>query len=131
MKSVGSFKVICWLVVAAIFIVAIGGPDHLHLCLDGQGQGIALHGPDGEMHSQAESATSGHLDEDVDLPETGVAKSFVKDLLQPALLLTIVFLFLAPVAATYLPVRSLRFPPVRQTRALIPPLRGPPRLQFA
>jgi len=124
--------VIYWLVAAAVLFAAVGGPDHLHLCLDGQEQRIALHGPDGEAHHQSHGneAAGGHFDEDVELPETGIAKFFAKSLVLPALLLAIVWVVLSPAKGSFDPVRSLNVVLSRQNRYLLPPLRGPPALNL-
>jgi len=98
------------------------------LCLDGQEEAVALHGPDGELHHNGEA--SSHRDEDVDLPESGVAKSFYKSFLQPVLLLAVVFLLFWPTIETPRPVRFLVEPFAPLTRQLLPPLRGPPLLNL-
>src|SRR5690606_10362173 len=97
---------------------------HLHLCLDGQEKAVALHASDGDSHHIEEA--SSHRDEDIDLPETGVAKSFSKSFLQPALILAIIFLPFRPVSGTPRPVRVFTEPLALLARHLIPPLRGPP-----
>lgn len=123
-----SYTSIIWAVAAALLFAAAGGPDHLHLCLDGQEVAIALHGPDADMHHVDEGST--HRDEDVNLPETGIAKYFSKSFAQPALLLVAIFLIFWPLAETPRPVRLLSEPLARFARQLLPPLRGPPALNL-
>lgn len=131
-RAIRSSLAIYWLVAAAVLFAAVGGPDHLHLCLDGQEQRLALHGPDGELHhyNHGSTASNGHFDEDVELPETGLAKSFAKSFLQPALLLAVVWILPSPAVHSFNPVRSLTVPFSLNSRDLLPPLRGPPAINL-
>jgi hypothetical protein len=113
-----------WLLGLAILFAALGGVDHLHLCLDGQEAAVTLHGPDGDMHHQDDGR--GHQDEDVDLPETGVAKSFSKGFDQPILFLAVVFLLFCSASDAPRAIRTLVQPVPLANRHLLPPLRGPP-----
>lgn len=128
MRTLRTYTLIYWLLGVALLFATVGGPDHLHLCLDGQEKAVAFHAPDGDLHHLDE--VSGHRDEDIDLPETGFAKSFSKSFLQPALVLAVTFLLFWPASGTPRPVRVLSEPLALLARHLIPPLRGPPLLNL-
>lgn len=124
MRSLRSYPLIYWVLSLAILFAALGGPDHLHLCLDGQEAAVTVHGPDREIHHP--DSGLGSQDVDVDLPETGVAKSFSKSFSPLALLPAVIFLLFWPVSSIPRPVRFLTEAQALLTRHLLPPLRGPP-----
>lgn len=128
MRSLRSYAFVYWVLSVAILFAAVGGPDHVHLCLDGQEAAVTLHGPDGEIHHQDDGAS--HQDEDVDLPQTGVTKFFSKSFVQLALVVAVINLLFWPVTGSPRPARFLVEIPYLLTRQLLPPLRGPPLLNL-
>lgn len=104
-SSLQSHKSLFWALCIVLLVVRFGGA-HWHLCYDGNEQPRALH--IGEMdvgELDAAEASGEHVDADLNLVESGLAKYFKSMHELPALLAAIVLLF-------FLPVRRSGTPPL-------------------
>jgi hypothetical protein len=97
---------------------------HLHFCLDGQEDPVALHSPDNGVH-HAEDGGSPHEDRELDLSDDSLRKFSPKGLEVAALLPAAIVLETRSAAGEAPP--TLRVVPATvNRRLLLPPLRGPP-----
>jgi hypothetical protein len=97
---------------------------HLHVCLDGQEDPVALHSPDNGVH-HAEDGGSPHEDRELDLSDDSLRKFTPKGLEVAALLPGAIIL--ETIGATGEPPPTFHVVPATANRRfLLPPLRGPP-----
>ncbi|MDB6062917.1 MAG: hypothetical protein JWM78_3020 [Verrucomicrobiaceae bacterium] len=111
-----------WLLCFALIAVRIGGA-HLHLCFDGMEQPLAIHAGDIAEHDDHSDVP--HSDTDLNLVDSGIAKTITQLFHLPALIAAIVLLCLQTVArgipsATYNPP-LFRFIPHRFSAPRAPP----------
>lgn len=115
-----------WFVVVAFTVTRLSDA-HLHLCFDGSEPPAAVHMADGAVHDDAHHRESRHIDQDVSLYDTLLAKKddSSADLAAVStrpLLLLYVPVLLAERARSALSL-AIPPPPFRSR----PPPRGPPR----
>lgn len=111
-----------WLFCIVILAVRIGGA-HLHLCFDGSEQPVSVHV--GELVAHDEHDGIHHTDKDLNLVDSGVAKTLIQVLSAPALIAAIIVLCLSIAergtpSPTYSPP-LFRFIPHRFTAPRAPP----------
>jgi len=109
----------------ALLLVRVG-ESHLHLCLDGQEQAVALHVEDTPEHRGTDASTSGHNDRDIDTSNLPWAKKVGMDELPLLLLVLSILSLLLPAVRNTPPPSRLLIPVVARPASLLPPLRGPP-----
>lgn len=111
-----------WLFCVVLLAVRIGGA-HLHLCFDGMEPPLAVHA--GEQIGHDDHHGPQHSDADLNLLDSGIAKTFVQVLSAPALLAAIAILVLhivvrrTPALAYHPPF--LRLIPLRFSAPRAPP----------
>lgn len=111
------FVVLCGIVLLS----RLGGP-HLHLCLDGAGQAVALHMSDGD--GEDSGIDDSHQDQTVQVTNPVFGKVW-PPLLDGALVLMFALLLVISHQTSLLPVlRTIRV--LGSPLFLRPPLRGPP-----
>lgn len=114
-----------WVLAIALLLVRVG-ESHLHLCLDGQEQAVAMHVEDAPVHASSEASVSGHNDRDVDTSGMPWAKKVGMDELPTVLLAVLILALLLPIVrSTPVPSRLL-IPVIARPASFLPPLRGPP-----
>ncbi len=106
-----------------LWLMASWAGVHGHYCFDGQEPPISIHLDNIDTHEEHD-ADSAHVDMDIDLSQSVVAKLLKFDATL-ALLLVAVFVFLvSPRAAFFSPVSQTAHP--RRIIGLRPPPRAPP-----
>lgn len=114
-----------WMLAIALLLVRVG-ESHLHLCLDGQEQAVALHMEDTPEHNGADTSASGHNDRDIDTSNLPWAKKVGMDELPLLLLASSILALLLPAVRNSPPPSRLLIPAIPRPASLLPPLRGPP-----
>tara|TARA_R100000656_G_C3943969_1_gene127193 strand:+ start:790 stop:1170 length:381 start_codon:yes stop_codon:yes gene_type:complete len=106
-----------------LWLMASWAGVHGHYCFDGQEPPISIHLDNIDTHEEHD-ADSAHVDMDIDLSQSVVAKLLKFDATL-ALLLVAVFVFLVlPQSALFFPVSQTAHP--RRIVGLRPPPRAPP-----
>ncbi len=109
------------IVALIIWLFAVFSGVHSHFCLDGQEPPVSMHMGASNFHD-GHSGDDDHIDMDIELPQTFLAKLIKIDL--PLLLAALVVLIFGKVSAsTY---TSYQSPSYRLPARIRPPLRAPP-----